>query len=272
MRIYGIFGDPIGHTLSPTMHNAALAAMGIEASYHAFRVPRDRLRDALFGAEAMGFGGVNLTIPLKEIALQIIPADELAEKIGAVNTVSFKEGLRGHNTDGRGALQSLQDTGVLVRGSNVVLIGAGGAARAIAYTLAREGAEIAIANRNVLRAKELAESIGSSAFGLQDLEGLIPRADVVINATSVGLQDGDHRLFPGRLLKRGQVVFDVIYSRETELLKDAAAAGAVALDGVMMLVYQGAIALEIWTGRKAPVEVMERAVRASLREWEGRSA
>jgi shikimate dehydrogenase len=270
MRVYGIFGDPIGHSLSPAMHNAALAALGFKACYHAFRVSRDRLRDALFGAEAMGFGGLNLTIPLKEIALEIVTADELAEAIGAVNTISFDGKIRGHNTDGRGALLSLQDAGVQVKGGNVVLIGAGGAARAIAYTLSREGAEIAIANRSVPRAEELAESIGGSAFGLEDLERLVPWADVVINATSVGLRESDPRLFPAHLLKRGQVVFDIVYSRETELLKDAALAGALALDGVMMLVYQGAIALEIWTGRKAPVDVMEQAVRASLREREGR--
>lgn len=270
MRVYGIFGDPIGHSLSPAMHNAALAALGIEACYHAFRVPPERLKEALFGAEAMGFGGLNLTIPLKEIALEIIPADELAKAIGAVNTVSFDGKIRGHNTDGEGALLSLRDAGVIVRGSKVVLIGAGGAARAIAYTLAREGAEIAIANRNVKRGEKLAESIGGSAFGLKDLEMLVPRAEVVINATSVGLREGDPRLFPARLLKRGQVVFDIVYSRETELLKDAADAGALALDGVMMLVYQGAIALEIWTGREAPGDVMEQAVRASLREWEGK--
>jgi shikimate dehydrogenase len=269
MRVYGIFGDPIGHSLSPAMHNAALAAMGIEACYHAFRVPPERLKDALFGAEAMGFGGLNLTIPLKELALEIIPADELARAIGAVNTVSFDGRMIGHNTDGEGALLSLQDAGVQVRGGKIVLIGAGGAARAIAYTLAREGAEIAIANRNVKRAEELAESIGGSAFGLKDLERLIPRADVVINATSVGLKDGDPRLVPARLLKKGQVVLDIVYSRETTLLKEAAKAGALALDGVMMLVYQGAIALEIWTGRKAPIDIMEQAVRASLSEREG---
>jgi len=266
MRVYGIFGDPIGHSLSPAMHNAALAAMGIEACYHAFRVPPHRLKEAISGAEAMGFGGLNLTIPLKEIALEIIEADDLARAIGAVNTISFDGKVRGHNTDGKGAIRSLQDAGVRLRGSEVVLIGAGGAARAIAYTLAGEGAEISIANRNVLRAEELAESIGGSAFGLKDLERLIPRADVVINATSVGMREGNPRLFPAHLLKKGQVVFDVIYSRETELLKDAAAAGAAALDGVMMLVYQGAAALQIWTGREAPVEVMEQAVRASLRE------
>jgi shikimate dehydrogenase len=270
MRVFGIFGDPIGHSLSPAMNNAALAALGIEACYHAFRVPPQRLKEAIFGAEAMGFGGLNLTIPLKEIALEIIEADDLARAIGAVNTVSFDGKARGHNTDGKGALLSLQEVGFRPRGSKVVLIGAGGAARAIAYTLAGEGAEISIANRNLLRGEELAESIGGSAFGLKDLKMLIPGADVVINATSVGMKEGDPRLFPGHLLKRGQVVFDIIYTRETELLKDATAAGAVALDGVMMLVYQGAISLQIWTGREAPISVMERAVRASLREREGR--
>jgi shikimate dehydrogenase len=276
MKIYGVFGDPIEHSLSPAMQNAAFCALGMDACYHPFRVSRERLKDAILGAFAMGFGGLNLTTPLKEKALEIVSPDELARAIGAVNTVSFGASsgseIRGHNTDGFGALLALENAGVKVRGrergreSRVLLIGAGGAARAIAYTLAREGAEISIANRSLKRAEELAVSIGGRGYSLCDLEKLVKQSEVIINATSVGMKEGDPRLFPGDLLQSNHAVFDIVYNRETELLKDARAVGALALDGVMMLVYQGAKALEIWTGQKAPANVMEKAVREGLKK------
>lgn len=223
----------------------------------------------------MGFGGLNLTIPLKEeaLSLDILQADDLARAIGAVNTISFsadagerraENRIRGHNTDGWGAISALQEAGVRLRGSRVLLIGAGGAARAVAYALDQEGAEISIANRNLVRAHELAASVGAIGYCLCDLDRLVGQQDVIINATSVGMREGDGRLIDGHLLKSHHAVFDIVYNRETELLRDARSAGAVSIDGVMMLVYQGAAAFEIWTGRKAPVDVMERAVRESL--------
>lgn len=268
MKIFGIFGDPIEHSLSPAMQNIALRAMGEEACYHAFRVRREDLKDALLGAAAMGFAGLNLTIPLKEKALELdfLKPDPLARAIGAVNTVSFagQDEIAGYNTDGWGALLALQDAGVKISGKSVLIIGAGGAARAIAYTLGQEGAEISIANRSLKRAEELAALVGAEGFCLDDLARLVPQADIIINCTSVGMHEGDARLLAGRLLQRDQAVFDIVYNRQTPLLQDARAAGAVAVDGVMMLVYQGAKALQIWTGKKAPVDVMERAVREAL--------
>lgn len=136
----------------------------------------------------------------------------------------------------------------------------------MAYALDQEGAEISIANRNLPRAHELAASVGAIGYCLCDLDRLVGQADVIINATSVGMRDGDERIIDGSLLRSHHVVFDIVYNRETELLRDARIAGAVAIDGVMMLVHQGARAFEIWTGRKAPVDVMERAVRESLKE------
>jgi shikimate dehydrogenase len=267
MKIFGIFGDPIEHSLSPAMQNAALRALGEDGCYHAFRVSQKDLEAALRGAAAMGFSGLNLTIPLKEKALELdfLRPDPLAQAIGAVNTVAFgPQGVVGYNTDGWGALLALKDAGVNIKGKNVLIIGAGGAARAIAYTLAQEGAEISIANRSEMRAKELAGLVGAKGFSLLELKRLVPQAGIVINCTSVGMRAGDARLLDGRLLSSRQAVFDIVYNRETELLQDARAAGAVALDGVMMLVYQGAKALEIWTGKKAPADVMERAVREAL--------
>ncbi len=268
MKIFGIFGDPIEHSLSPAMQNAAFRALGLDACYFPFRITKERLEDAILGASAMGFGGLNLTIPLKEKALEIVIPDDLAEAIGAVNTVSFGEDIVGHNTDGLGAMKALEEARVKIKGSSALLIGAGGAARAIAYTLAKEGAEISIANRNPGKALELAGFIQGEGYGLEDLERLVPQADVIINATSVGMMEGDPRLFDGNLLHIGQVVFDIVYNRETEMLKDAVKIGAVAIDGVMMLVYQGAKALEIWTGLKPPIDVMEKAVREELKARE----
>jgi shikimate dehydrogenase len=270
MKIFGIFGDPIEHSLSPAMQSAAFRALGLNACYHAFRVVPGRLEDAILGASAMDFGGLNLTVPLKEKALEIdaLQPDELALAIGAVNTISVGRNRRitGHNTDGTGALLALEKAGAVVKGSKVLLIGAGGAARAIAYTLMREGAEISISNRNIRRAQELAAFVGGHGFGLAELEKLVPQADILINATTVGMKAGEGRLFDGKLLHSGHVVFDIIYNRQTELLLDARAAGAQAIDGVIMLVYQGAKALEIWTGKKAPVNVMEQAVREGLKD------
>jgi shikimate dehydrogenase len=275
MKIFGIFGDPISHTLSPAMQSAAFRALGMDACYYAFRVTPKRLEDAILGAFAMDFGGLNLTVPLKEKALEIeiLQPDELSRAIGAINTVSFNNHqISGHNTDGAGALLALDKAGAAIKGSRVLLIGAGGAARAIAYTLMKEGADISIANRNDRKAFDLASLVGGLGFGLQDLEKLVPRADIIINATTVGMNAGDGRLFDGLLLHRGQIVFDIIYNRETDLLLDAKAAGAMSIDGVMMLVYQGAKALEIWTGKKAPADIMEMAVRKALSDLHAEEA
>ncbi len=274
MLVYAVFGDPVEHSLSPAMQNAAFSAMGLSARYLAFRVRRERLRDAILGAEAMGFGGLNLTIPLKEEALKVVVPDDNAAAMGAVNTVAFGEGegedegggrILGYNTDGLGAQLALEGAGVQIEGRRVLVIGAGGAAKAIARQLAISGAKLSIANRDPRRAMDLAASVGGRGYDLGDLTKLVPEAEVVVNATSVGMRAGDPRLVDGRLFREGQTVFDIVYNRETELLLDAANAGAQVLDGVPMLVWQGALSIEIWTGRKAPVDVMEQAVREELR-------
>src|SRR5574337_699587 len=136
MKLFGVLGDPVSHSLSPAMHNAAFKALGMDCEYHAFRVNQDNLRDAIHGAYALGFGGLNLTIPLKEKALGVVKPTELARQIGAVNTVDFKEGITGYNTDGIGAKMALEGRDIRIRGKNILLLGAGGAARAIAFQLA----------------------------------------------------------------------------------------------------------------------------------------
>ena len=265
MLVYAVFGDPVEHSLSPAMQNAAFSALGLSARYLAFRVKKERLKDAILGAEAMGFGGLNLTIPLKEAALSIVEPDENAAAMGAVNTVAFGDGIWGYNTDGLGALRALEGAGVRVAGRRVLIIGAGGAAKAIARQLALSGAELTIANRDRARALDRAAAVGGRGDGLAALARLIPGAEVVINATSIGMREGDPRLLDGRLFREGQIVFDIVYNRETELLQDAARAGAQIIDGVPMLVHQGALSIEIWTGRKSPIDVMEEALREELR-------
>jgi shikimate dehydrogenase len=270
MKLFGVLGDPVSHSLSPAMHNAAFKALGMDCEYHAFRVSPGSLHDAIQGAFALGFGGLNLTIPLKEKALEIVKPTELAKHIGAVNTVDFKKGIIGHNTDGLGAMKALEGSGVQVKGKNVLLLGAGGAARAIAFTLAIEGAIVTIANRTPGRAKSLAKDVGRagkiSGCGLEDLKSLIQNSEILINSTSIGMVPKvTETIVTSDMMHQDLVVFDIVYNPlNTRLLQEAKKAGAKTIDGVMMLVYQGAEAFKIWTGKTPPVEVMEKAVRERL--------
>lgn len=270
MKLFGVLGDPVSHSLSPAMHNAAFKALGMDCEYHAFRVSPETLSDAIHGAFALGFGGLNLTIPLKEKALEIVKPAELAKHIGAVNTVDFKNGITGHNTDGLGAMKALEGGGVHVKGKNVLLLGAGGAARAIAFTLAAEGAIVTIANRTPERAILLAKDVGMAGningCGLEGLKDLIKNSDILINSTAIGMSPKvTETIVTSDLMHRDLVVFDIVYNPlNTRLLQEARKAGAITIDGVMMLVYQGAEAFKIWTGKTPPVDEMEKAVRARL--------
>ncbi|HHV23579.1 MAG: shikimate dehydrogenase [Proteiniphilum sp.] len=276
-QVFGVFGDPIAHSLSPPMHNAAFSALGMDCIYHAFRVKPEKLEKAILGAEAMGFGGLNLTMPLKEIALKLgcIKPDPLAERIGAVNTIVFGETgeIKGYNTDGLGAKQALQEAAVEIRGSKIVVAGAGGAARAITFQLAADGAEITIINRTEARAIELAKDISAAALsgkvqgrGLSGLKALLQDADVLINTTTLGMHPNtDTAIATAEELYSGLTVFDIVYNPlETRLLKEAKASGAKTVSGVSMLVYQGAEAFRLWTGIEPPVELMKRTVLEAL--------
>lgn len=271
MKLFGVLGDPVSHSLSPVMHNAAFKALGMDCEYHAFRVSKDVLHDAIRGAYALGFGGLNLTIPLKEKALEIVKPTELANQIGAINTIDFKNGIVGYNTDGIGAKMALMDGGIEVRGKNVLLLGAGGAARAIAFQLAADGASVTIANRTEERAVALAKEVcrvgKARGAGLDELKNLIQKSDILINSTAVGMSPKiSETIVTGDMMHSSLAVFDIVYNPvNTLLLQEARKAGAKTIDGVMMLVYQGAEAFRIWTGRTPPVDVMERAVRGKLK-------
>ena len=263
-RIAAVIGHPIGHTMSPVMHNAAFRASGIDAQYLAFDVLAERLEEAIKGTQALGFMGLNITIPHKIAAVRYCEPDELAADIGAVNTIVFRDRALGYNTDALGAVECLKRAEVRVRGRDVLIMGAGGAARAIAHALVHEGANVVVANRTKQRARELCEHIGAEAAGLESLASLVQRCDVLVNATSVGMGGGES-LVRAEWLHEGQVVFDIVYSPpETQLLKMARKVGARTIDGVAMLVHQGAKAFELWTGVEPPIEVMERAVRQAL--------
>jgi len=259
------------------MHNAAYKALGMDCEYHKFRVTMDDLEGAIKGARAMGFGGLNLTIPLKEKALEIVEPDTMAQAIGAVNTIEFPDdtiagntGIAGHNTDGIGAVKALAASGIDIPGSRVLILGAGGAARAVAYQLAKDGARVTIANRTLGKAQELAGNVRSvgnaNGTGLEELPKLTADADIIINTTSVGMHpDTDRTLVTADMMHTGQVIFDIVYSPlETRLLREAKKAGAITIDGIKMLVLQGAESFRIWTGIEPPVGVMEQAVRDVL--------
>ncbi|ATU08369.1 shikimate dehydrogenase [Methanohalophilus portucalensis] len=265
-KVFGVLGDPIEHSLSPAMHNAAFSKLGMDCEYHAFRVRQKDLNDAILGAQAMGFGGLNITVPHKEKALEFTNPDSLARRIGAVNTISFNNEIRGHNTDGLGAEMALREAGVGIKSSNVVLAGAGGAARAIAFHFAEKGACITIANRTPEKAEALAKDVGCSHAGMEDLKGLLQDSDILINATSVGMHPYiDSTIASQDILHPDLTVFDIVYNPlQTKLLHQAELAGAKPIGGVAMLVHQGAEAFRIWSGQKPPVEVMRKAVLEGL--------
>jgi shikimate dehydrogenase len=281
-RLYGVFGHPVGHSLSPLMQNAAMREMGLDAVYLAFDVPPEELEAALRGLAALGAGGVNLTIPLKEHVLGLLDwvAPE-AERIGAVNTVRFSEGrMEGYNTDAPGFLASLRGWGMEPAGKQCVVLGAGGSARAVAVALLGAGARLTLTNRTEERALELAQILmrgeGDSAapgavtvapFEEKALAEALADAELLVNTTSVGMTPHADAPppAPAMALHPRLFVYDLIYNpAETRLLAAARERGARTRNGIGMLAYQGALALEIWTGRPAPAATMERVLREAV--------
>ncbi|HUW64600.1 MAG TPA: shikimate dehydrogenase [Spirochaetia bacterium] len=279
-RLAGLFGYPVGHTLSPAMHNAAFACLGLDWVYLPFAVPPANLAEGIAGVRALNLAGVNLTVPHKETVLPLL--DNLApgaRAIGAVNTVVNRDGvLTGHNTDADGFLRALQEeAGFHPRGRTVLILGAGGAARAVAVGCALAGArEIWVANRTLDRGAALAAHVDGLAgvrargicwTGAPDLEPVVDRADLVVQATSQGMypRSGESPAFPFAALRRGTYVTDVVYNpAETAFLSAARQCGAQVLGGLEMLLYQGAMAFSLWTGHPAPVGVMRAALAEGL--------
>jgi len=279
-KICALIGDPVEHTMSPTMHNAAFQKMGLDYLYVAFRVRPEQLAQAVAGLKSLNVAGFNVTIPHKVAVIPLLDSlDPLAEKIGAVNTVVNSNGvLRGYNTDAEGFLRALQEHGIAPKGKNIVLLGAGGAARAIAYILAQKGARLTILNRQ--QELDWAENIAQlildevrqkvEVFELGNIAGVLPGINLLVNTTSVGMSPADNASpVSAELLNRIPVVFDIVYNPlKTKLLREAAAAGTQTISGVDMLAWQGALVFEMWTGQKAPIDLMRQEAVKMLEQYE----
>jgi shikimate dehydrogenase len=262
--LYGVIGHPIAHSRSPEMQNAAFAALGLDAAYVALHVPPDGVRDAVKGAHALGFQGLNVTVPHKQVVLAACATvDPVASEVGAVNTLRRSaQGWEGFNTDAPAFLALVEAAGV-GHGARALLAGAGGAARAAAWALLRAGASVAIAARRRDAALELARGLAAHApeaaraVAWDELAREADAADVVVNATSVGLS-GHSGALPIRP-RPGQVVVDWVYG-DTAFARAARDAGARLVTGEQLLVRQGALAFTLWTGRPAPEATMAAAL------------
>ena len=277
-RICGIIGYPIDHTLSPTIHNAAFKELDLDFIYVAFKVEKDRLRETMEGMRALGIHGLNVTIPHKERVMPFL--DEIspeAKIIGSVNTIlNQSNSLIGYNTDGIGAIRALEDNEVELNQKKVILLGAGGAAKSIAFHLSQKAKEIVILNRTLDRGKKLAESLRSKfyvdvSWGQLSKEAIsnhLKKADILINATSVGMNPKlDETLLDPNWLSPEVCVFDMVYGPvETKLIRDAKKIGAKTIDGIDMLIYQGAMAFNIWTGKVPPIKRMKEAIMQKIIE------
>ena len=277
----GVLGDPIAHSFSPRMQNAALRASKIKMAYGAFRIAKGELTEALQLLREQNFVGTNVTVPHKIAALALMDdVDENARRVGAVNTIKVADGkLRGFNTDGKGLARAIREEfSVDLRDLRVLVLGAGGAGRAIALQCAKENSErLVIANRDLEKAKKLVEELRHFFAGPKVL-GPVPRLqavawdeaafrfqianlDLVVNATSLGLDRADAAPIPARLLAPHLMIYDTIYaSGPTAFVSAAIEAGARAANGLSMLLHQGALAFEIWFGRAAPLDAMRKAL------------
>lgn len=283
MRIFGILGYPLSHTLSPIMHRAAFEALGLKAIYAPFEVPPAQVGRLLRGLQVCGIDGLNVTVPHKERILRYLsPRHELtaqARAIGAVNTL-VRRGRRfiGHNTDVEGFRRTLRDELKLrLQGARVLVLGAGGAARAVVWALTQDAPQaIIVANRTPARARQLVRWIRRYTSTSTTVEAMprerrrmaavMPSLDLLINATSLGLRPADPLPVDPAALHKSLAVVDLVYrAPTTALVRAARRRGALAVDGLPMLVYQGAESFRLWWNRPAPVAVMRRAVEAAVK-------
>ncbi|MCX6993284.1 MAG: shikimate dehydrogenase [Kiritimatiellaeota bacterium] len=275
---YAVLGHPIRHSLSPRMQNAAFEALAMDAVYLAFDVPPEKLMQTLPVLAELGFAGLNLTVPLKEVAFRgLADLDEAARRLGSVNTIKIDAGgLKGFSTDGEGFLRAVRETFDLsVKGLSLFLLGCGGAGRAVAMACAAAGAKrimLADADRTRLtkleadlRALGLKTDISAVGTEPQAWRRVCREAELVVHATPVGMHTGEPSVLPPDAFHSGQRVYDLIYmSPETVLMHAAREAGARTSNGLGMLLHQGALSFSIWTGREAPVAVMRRVLEEAV--------
>jgi shikimate dehydrogenase len=277
-QVCGILGHPVRHSLSPAIHNAAFRELDLDFVYVAHDVTQQDLRSAIHGARAMGYRGLSVTIPHKIPALYCVDeADDVAAGIGCINTIVNVGGLlHGYNSDGRGALGALKNAGANPEGKRVVVLGSGGAARAIAMTVAMEAPPASLRILGVLP-DELANlvkdirarsrcAVDGVAFSPDALATTLADADLLLQTTPVGMHPKEaESLVPPQLMRPDLVVFDAVYTpRRTRLLVDAAAAGATVVEGLEMFLGQAVVQFELWTGRPAPVSVMRAVLEEKL--------
>ncbi|MFA5110310.1 MAG: shikimate dehydrogenase [Desulfobaccales bacterium] len=262
-KIFGILGRPVTHSLSPAMHNAAFRHLGINAVYVAF--PVTDLPQAVAGLRGLGIGGVSVTIPFKEEIMPLLDEiDPQAAKIGAVNTVVNREGrLTGYNTDWLGAMTALTAKNSL-SGQHVLILGAGGASRAIAFGIINAGGRVSLTDVDQARAAALAKDVGAEAIAQDGLSGCA--AAILVNASPVGMTPNvDGIPLSPDLLGRFRLVMDIVYQPlETRLLREAKHRGAATIDGLRMLIHQATAQFKLWTGQEAPAEVMAEAAYGAL--------
>ncbi len=272
-QLYAVFGMPVRHSLSPVMHNAAFRESGIDAAYLAFEP--DSIRGAVESMKSLGIPGASVTIPFK---IDVLPClddiDRHAAEIGSVNTLHNLGGrIVGHNTDGRGAVRALVESGVDIEGASCLIIGNGGSARSIGFSLLSHRASVLIAGRSIERARALSSDLGGDssavrAIGIPEIgPAIMEGIDIIINTTPVGMAaDAQNIPIAPDLISSRHTVFDIVYvPRTTRLLLEASKRRAHTVHGIDMLVYQGALQFELWTGLEAPVEAMFRAVNEALR-------
>ena len=261
--LYVLFGNPIGHSLSPVMHNSALAHLGLDGCYFAFQV--ENIAAAVDGIRGLGISGASVTIPHKISVLPYLDSvDPVAAKIGAVNTLVNKNGiLRGYNSDVVGAIKALTEVTV-IKDKEVAVIGAGGGARAIGFGLQQEGGIVTVINRSISRGELLAKDLGCNFKSLAEIKSL--PYQIVVNATPVGMiPDIGSMPISSEFLDPEMVVMDIVYNPlKTQLLKAAQRIGCKIVDGVSMFVHQGAVQFELWTEKKAPVDIMRKVVLEEL--------
>ena len=283
MKTYALLGRDIHYSLSPAMHNAAFKALGMNAEYKIFDIPEDDINNFFSDLKKGKISGCNVTIPYKEKTLKLVDeCHNLAKDIGAVNTVITKDAkLHGYNTDYQGFMQALRgknegDLEFDPNGKEIFVFGAGGASRAVIFGLITMGAKrIAIVDIDEAKAEELASSVTEAHVGdslitvVKDrakYEEFISKSDLLINATPCGVKESDQPLFDYRYIHEKLYVLDLIYAEDTKLVKEARSRSGKAINGSNMLLYQATEAFGLWTGRLAPVEVMQKALREGIKK------
>ncbi len=266
-KIIGIFGYPIEHTLSPLMHNAAFKTLGLDMCYVAFRVLPGELREAVRAIKNLNLPGVNITVPHKEKVIPLLDkVNEEASFIGAVNTIVNSEGiLTGYNTDGRGFISALSEKKISIENKDILILGAGGASRAISYYLSEKASRLSLFDIDKSKAERLIgdlNKIRNNIFFLENIKD-IGRPDIIINATPLGLKSEDTLPLSPDFIASEMIVCDLVY-KNTSFLQEAEKKGARTIDGSGMLLWQGVLAFELWTGVKPPIDVMRKALLSAI--------